>query len=234
MSGLARFTREEFVAERWSYQAGEHVTFCAPTNRGKTTLTMQLLERSVSPELPAVFFGMKPRDPVVDAWTKKLRFEKTSRWPPTLMSKLRKPPGWLLRPPTVFDPAIDEERHYQEFRRAMLDCYKRGNKIVVPDELYAASDLGLQRELVALWSRGSAMGCGCWGGVQKPSHIPAWGFNNCAHLFLWNDPDSRNVKRFAEFGGIDTKLLEATVGSLDYHEALYLRRRGSVACIVSS
>lgn len=234
VSGLARFDRDEFVAERWSYEPGEHVTFCGPTQRGKTTLTFQLLQRSASPEMPAVFFGMKPRDPVVDAWAKKLRFEKTRAWPPSYLSRLKKPAGWVLRPPTVFDPYVDNERHYREFRRAMLHCYKRGNMICVPDEHYGAVQLGLQEELIALWSRGQAMGTACWGGVQKPSHVPAWAFNCASHVFLWNDPDMRNVKRFAEFGGIDTKLLAETVLSLDYHEALYLRRRGNVACIVNS
>lgn len=232
--GIARFSQEEFVNERWAYERGDHVTFCGPTRRGKTSLTFKLLEKSATPELPAIFFGMKPRDDVVDREVERLGYAKVSRWPPPLTKRLQKPAGYLLRPPTVFDPHVDDARHYTEYRRAMLDSYKRGNRIVVPDEHYGAADLGLTRELIALWSRGGAMGCGCWGGVQKPSHIPAWGFNNASHLFLYNDPDLRNVKRFAEFGGIDTKLLAETVTNLGYHESLYLRRRGAVACIVNS
>jgi hypothetical protein len=231
---LARFAQDEFVNERWSYKAGQHVTFCGPNGRGKTTLTFKLLERSATSELPAVFFGMKPRDEVVDKETKRLGYEKIERWPPPLRTRWKKPPGYLLRPPTVFDPFVDDERFYREYRSALLDSYKRGNRIVVTDEHYGVADLGLTRELITLWSRGRAMGCGLWGGVQKPSHIPAWGFNNAEHLFLYNEPDLRNVKRFAEFGGIDTKLLAETVTNLGYHEALYLRRRGAVACIVNS
>ncbi len=222
------------MAERWSYEAGEHVTFCAPTRRGKTQLTFDLLERSASPELPAIVFGLKPKDDVVDDETKRQKFETVSRWPPPLMSKLKKPRGYLLRPPTVFDPYVDDVVHHRIYRAALLDSYKRGNRIVVPDELYGVADLKLGREMVALWSRGGAMGCGQWGGVQKPSHVPAWAFNNASHVFLWNDPDLRNIKRFAEFGGIDTKLLAETVTNLDFYEALYLRRRGGAACIVNS
>jgi hypothetical protein len=234
MPGLARFGREEFVQERWSHQAGDHVTFCGPTRRGKTELTFALLERSATPELPAIFFGMKPRDDVVDVRTKELGYKKITRWPPPLTAKVQKPTGYLLRPPTVFDPYKDDVVHHRTFRSAMLDSYKRGNRIVVPDELYGVADLGLSREMIALWSRGGAMGCGMWGGVQKPSHVPAWAFNNASHVFLWHDPDLRNVKRFAEFGGIDTKLLAETVTNLDFYETLYLRRRGGAACIVNA
>jgi len=231
---LARFSREEFVKHRFSYRPGDHITFCGPNGRGKTKLTFELLSRCVSPKLPAIFFGMKPRDPEVDEGAQRLGFEKISTWPPPLAKRLKEPPGYLLRPPTVFDPDVDNVTHYRVLRSAMLDSYKRGNRIVVADEHYATIDLGLAPESIALWSRGRAMGCGLWGGVQKPSHIPGWGFNNAEHVILYSEPDVRNVKRFAEFGGIDPRLLVETVTTLEYYECVYLRRRGGVACIVNS
>lgn len=234
LTKLARFSREEFVRDRWAYEPGQHVTFCAPTRRGKTQLTFDLLKRSASPDLPAIVFGIKPRDETVDSGAQRLGYDEIRRWPPPLTKRLAKPSGYLLRPVTVFDPDVDNWHHYKTYRTAMLDSYKRGNRIVVADEHYATSDLGLGKESIALWSRGGAMGCGLWGGVQKPSHVPAWAFNNAEHVFLWNDPDARNVKRFAEFGGIDPKILTDVVTNLEYYDALYLRRRGGVACIVNS
>src|ERR1041384_776737 len=80
------FPREEFLKERWDYKAGEHVTFLAPTQDGKTTLAFQLLETTASKELPAIVLVQKPRDPVVKQWLKHLRDErgwiKTENWPP--------------------------------------------------------------------------------------------------------------------------------------------------------
>lgn len=230
---LQRFEREEFINERWAYERGNHVIFIGPTQCGKTTLQFQLLQKSITPDLPAVIFGQKPRDETVDKWAPRLGLKEIKTWPPPLHHKFTgAPPGYLLRPATVFDPKKDDVHHHAQYRAAMLDCFKRGEHIVVPDELYDAKRLGLEQELIALWTKGEAMHAGQWGTVQKPSHIPSWGFNNSAHVFLYNDPDRRNIKRYAEIGGIDTKLLEETVESLPDHESLYLRRKGRVACIV--
>lgn len=230
---LYRFEREEFLAERWAYEKGNHCIWIGPTQCGKTTLMFQCLDKSMGPDLPAVVLGQKPRDKTVDLWSPRLKLREIKTWPPPMHHKLTgAPPGYLLRPHTVFDPKKDDLHHAAQFRAAMLDSFKKGECIIVPDELYDAKRLGLDQELIALWTKGEAMNAGQWGTVQKPSHIPSWGFNNSAHVFLYNDPDIRNIKRYAEIGGIDTKLLEETVKELPDHEALYLRRKGRVACIV--
>jgi hypothetical protein len=232
--GIVSFPRDEFLTQRWATNPGEHVTFCAPTQYGKTTLQFQILQQTMRryPKTRVIHFGMKPRDRVVDEWSKRLGLEETHVWPPPLAKRWKRPPGWLLRPTTSFDPDIDTPRHYRTFRAAMQDGYKNGDTILDADEFMGCAELGLQRWLIALWSRGEAMGAALWGGVQKPSHVPAWGFNNAAHVFLANDPDRRNVKRFAEFGGIDPKLLEETLYDLPLYHFLYLRRKGRTACVV--
>jgi hypothetical protein len=145
-----------------------------------------------------------------------------------------KPSQYVLWPKTSFDPDVDDAAQYDAFRTAMLHSYRKGNRIVNVDEPLALSHLGLDNVMIALLTRGRSMGCGLWGNMQKPSHVPLYFFNQCQHLFSGLDLDARNRKRYSEFGGVDPKMIDSAVLSLDEHSLLYLRRRGRVACIVES
>lgn len=231
---IAEFDRQEFLSKRWLYKPGQHVTMSGPTGEGKTHLTFELLRESAHSQLPAVFFQMKPRDETIEEWARQLKYKEVGSWPPSWWhTQIMKPTGWVLKPPISFNPDVDEARQYYQFKRAMIDCYRKGNRIVVGDELYGLADLGLARPMIALWSRARSMGTGFWGGVQKPSHIPLWGFNQAEHVFLSSEPDIRNIKRFSEFGGVDPKIIETIVPRLEKFQMLYLRRSGRVACIVN-
>lgn len=230
---LAEYSWTEFLEQRWEHRRGEHVTTVGPTGEGKTTALMRLAQRAISPRHPAVFLAMKPRDETLDDWAPQLGLREVPTWPPPRWKEqLYKPNGWVLKPPTTFNPDVDDARQYREFRMAMMHSYRKGNRVVLADELYGLNDLGLERYLIALWSRGRAMGTSLWGGVQKPTHVPLWAYNNCGHLFLANDPDMQNVKRFSEFGGINPGIIKEVVPELPTFSMLYLRRRGRVACVI--
>ncbi len=227
-------TREEFFAECWDYEAGEHVTVLGPTGSGKTFLTQELIDHTAVPELPAVVLVMKPRDATVTRWNKTAKFTVVRNWPPGVSPwKPKKPRGWILQPRHSFDPDRDEEQHRIIFRRAILDSYRKGNRILFADELFSlCKELGLEKELVTIWSKGRSMGCGLWGGTQKPTHVPLWAYSMAEHLFLANDPDKRARDRFGEIGGVDPKLVERVVLSLEKYEWLYIRRRDRTMCIL--
>lgn len=235
MTRVESFPRDEFLTERWNYRAGEHVTILGPTGTGKTYLAYQLLKATATPKLPGVVLVMKPRDKTVADWTKTTGFRRVRSWPPTLSiwNPREKPPGWVLWPKHTFDPDRDDAILYAEFRRAILDSYKRGNRIVFADEMYGLShELGLDRECVTIWTRGRSMGTGIWCASQKPTHIPLHAYNQAEHLFLARDPDKRARDRFSEIGGVDPDLLKETVLQLEKHEWLYVRRDGPVMCVV--
>jgi hypothetical protein len=230
------FPREQFLAERWAYKAGQHVTFLAPTQSGKTTLMFELLQRTARPKtLPAVVLVMKPRDKTVKEWVKRLHFRTVRSWPPLPSLYQPQPPGWALWPKHSFDPDKDDEHLYREFRRAILDSYKRGDRILAADETYGLSaELKLTKELISVWSRGASMGTGLWAASQKPTHIPLWAYSQAEHLFIWHDPDRRARDRFAEIGGVDPDLVDETVKRLAKHQALYIRRSGPALCVVDA
>lgn len=230
------FSRDEFLAERWVYRAGEHVTILAPTDGGKTTLAYELLSQVSTPDLPAISLVMKPRDPVVSSRARAHRYRTVRTWPPLYSPWHPWPPGYVLWPKHSFDPDSDNRMLYRQFRAAILDSYKRGNRILFADELWGLTEeLGLDRELVTVWTRGRSMGCGLWGATQKPSHIPLHGYSQAAHLFLGYDPDKRNRQRFSEIGGVEPKLVSDTVMGLRKFQWLYIRRHGIAGpelCIV--
>lgn len=232
---VARFDRAEFLAERWRYRPGEHVTILGPTGSGKTHLAFQLLTASTTPDLPGVVLVMKPKDATVRRFAKNAGYRTVRSWPPMPSPwRPKRPPGWVLWPRHTFDPDRDDVVLYREFRKALLDAYKRGDRVIFGDEVYGlAQELGLTKELITLWSRARSMGTGLWAASQKPTHIPLWAYSNADHLWLAYDPDKRSRDRFAEIGGVDPVLVAQAVVQLREFEWLYIRREDRTLCIVS-
>jgi hypothetical protein len=140
----------------------------------------------------------------------------------------------VLWPHHQYDPERDDIHLYHEFRKAMLESYKKGNRILFADEVAGLKDIWLEKELNAIWQRGRSMGCGLWGASQRPFNVPLNAYSQSEHLFLGNDPDARSRKRYGEIGGVDPKLVEKATLGLDKYTWLYIRRSGPAMCVVGA
>lgn len=231
---LTVYDRQTFLSDVWDYSPGEHVTFIAPTGWGKTTLQFQLLGVTATQKLPSVTLGIKPRDRTLSTAAKTLDHRIVRRWPPPSYPWQSRPAGWILWPKHSFDPDRDDAMLYMECRRAILDCYKTGDRIVHADELAGLSDLGLDREMRAIWGRGRSMHCAMWGGSQRPVDIPVLAYGSASHLFLGNDPDERSRKRYDEIGGVAPRLIREATAALPRYWWLYVRRDGPALCVITA
>src|ERR1700761_357454 len=202
---IVKLERRDFLDNYWDYHAGEHVTLIGRTGSGKTYLANQLLVKTATPELPAVVLVMKPRDTTADKLKRDGKYRRIFTWPPPpSIWNPGKKAGYLLWPRHTFNPTVDNEQHAAVFSKAMMDCYKKGHYIVFGDELYSLSaELGLDPELICLWTKGRSMGTSLWGATQKPTHVPLWAYNQATHLFLAYEQDRRARDRYAEIGGVD-------------------------------
>ncbi len=234
--------RAEFLSHLWDYHPGEHVSFIAPTQWGKTTLAKQLLDATANENLQAVILVIKPRDGVVREWTREPNYKLVRSWPPGPWARyVNEPSGFVLWPRHTFDPDVDNPRIKTEFRKAILDSYRKGNRVVFADEVWGLVEpsIGLGQELTTVWTRGASSegktaGCGLWGATQRPAWVPLAMYSQVEHLFLGNIPDSRDRRRLRDFGGeISPEFIESNVMHLRKYEWLYIRRTGPHACIVS-
>jgi len=228
-------SRSEFLERRFRYRKGQHLTIMGPTDCGKTTLLYQLLAKAARPDLPALVLVMKPRDDTVRAWARSMQARRVRSWPPPPRPPWTQgPSAYTVWPRHTFDVDYDDWVLETVFRHALQDSYRRGSRIVVADEVAGlATDLGLGRDLGALWTRGRSMGTGLWAASQRPAFVPLHAYSQAEHLFLHHDPDLRSRKRYAEIGGIDPKLILETTANLPKHHFLYLGREGQRYCVVT-
>lgn len=232
--------RDDFAADYFDYSPGEHVTFLGPTGSGKTTLASELISPNASKNIPALVLVIKPEDKVVqDLFVKRLRYKRYRSWPPFPWDRDRA--GFVLWPRHTFDPEKDDPLLKREMRRAILAGYAnkvgkreaRGN-ILFSDEVWGLIDLGLRRELVTVWTRARAMGCGLWAATQRPALIPLSAYSEPEHIFIHYSPDKGARDRLKEIGGVSPDMVAAVTEKMQWHQFLYINRVDRSYCIVDA
>lgn len=245
-AGTHQFPLSEFLGPpgtgRWEYRAGQHVTILAPTDWGKTFLGQRLLAATMRPKLPALNLVIKPRDATVLAFMRDNDMRRQRSWPPPPNAPWRRrPAGYAVWPTHTGDPDRDELMLYWTMRRALLDSYRRGNRIVFCDEAAGMindisppkNEPNLERYMRQLWTRGRSLGVGMWAATQRPVDVPLHAYSQAQHLFIGKDPDKRGRQRFAEIGGIDPALVLAITEKLPRWHWLYIKREGDRHCVIT-
>lgn len=245
---VERIGRDEFIADYWDYRIGEHVSFVADTQMGKTTLAFQLMQLDTRPEGPqGLIFVMKPDDPTVRDWIKPLGYKRIKSWPPPLthgrLPKVRQPAGWVLWP-SLGDIEDDDDILYREFAHALGDSYRAGarkggaRRILFCDEILGMVDLGLKSRLNKIWQQGSGMRLGLWAATQRPFTAPPHMYSAARHLFIAVDQDKRNRDRFREIGGVDPDVIayytDPANEQMAIFEFLYINRRDRTIAIIEA
>ena len=242
--------RKEFLRQFGKdYQAGQHVTMIGPTQRGKTTLCLQLLKHVISPKLKCVILAGKPpgRDGIMATAPEQLDLTVVEEWPPNAFQKLRtrKRNGYMLRPfQTMKDLNKDTVNLRNQYRRAMLDCYAAPADqpciIVIDEAHHVQNELKLKDEYEAPLMRGAPVDAE-WSLIQRGRFMSYLAYDAPEHLFLFYDPDRSNAARYSDIGGIEPKRTQYIVENLRTYEiktgqtiseALYIRRAGPRLSIV--
>jgi hypothetical protein len=234
---VKHISRKDFLERHWRYKPGEHVTFIAPTQNGKTTMIFDLLAHTHFPEgvNPPIVLVIKPKDPLVAKKIKAMKYRKVQTWPAIKSPWNPNPKGYALWPKHTFDPDVDDAMHKRIMQTALRHTYKKGNTTIVADETYGLiEDLGLSKDITRIHTRGAAMGTGLWVATQKPTHIGRWAYGQAEHLFVGFDPDQQSRERFGEIGGVDPKLVQREAAKLKKFEWLYFRRSDRVLCVIEA
>jgi len=211
---------ETFLAERFVWQQGEHVTMVGPTGSGKTTLALAILELRQY----VLAFGTKPKDRTMDSLVRSSGWRLIRTW-----DKMPKP--WLysaLR--VVFWPKFttpdDQPQQAYEIGQAMRGAFVQGGWCLFVDELwYMDHVLGLKRMIEALWTQGRSIDLSIVAGTQRPAHVSLLAYDQATHVFFWRDNDERNLTRISGMNGLNARLIRSTVSTLAAHEVLYVNTR---------
>ena len=240
---IARFSREEFLRERWHYRPGEHVSLITATQNGKTSLVYDLLCYTDTSwcSVPPTMIVAKPLDRVVATGLDALGYEEIDQWPPPKKWFTNEQPrGYGLWPKHLLeeDDEVNNAHLAAVIKPAVRDLFARGNSICIADEIYhLCAVLNMSAQMSRHWTQGQGMGSGLWSATQKPSGtlqgtIPSFLYNSWSHLFLGRELTGRNRQKLSDISGINSDLVASEVAKLKKYEWLYIHRDGPTMAVI--
>jgi len=209
---------------RW--RQGEHVAAIAPTGAGKTTLMQALLPyRKYS-----IFLGTKPDDPLYRSIQKKgfRRVESVAEIKPWDDKILL----WPKQRKTIADTFTIQKRVFLDVFDMVVN--QRAWTLWVDECKYMAEQLGLSRSLTYCLEQLRSINGTTVNGAQRPVWLPKSVLANSSHVFLWKTTDRDDLKRLADIGGLDAKLVGKEAQSLGRHEFIYVHTRGTEVKMIRS
>jgi hypothetical protein len=244
--GIWVFSRQEFGEFRFDYGPGQHVVFGGPSTRGKTRLAFNMLEYTVTPDLPAMVAVSKPDDKETAVQGARLGFRRVAEWPPPpKIGELfdGKPAGYLVWP-KMGNINTDIATCTKVTRDLMAHVYAGGARqqhaiLIMDDTMVKAKVMGLDGQMVTILAMAGAMGIGLWIFVQKPTdsgRTTLWGYENATHLFLTKGGDERGLKRYMEIAnaGEYGPVIQRIIPSLEDYQFAYLHKYYGYICVVDA
>lgn len=212
-----------------NWRQGEHVTLIGPTGRGKTELTMKILENRKW----VLFVATKKRDDTLKPLRSMgYRTIKTA-------AELNPSVGNRFVLQLDFPPRLDASelklRHMLVLREILMRAYRQTGWTVVLDEArYICDYLGLKAEVMLLWLQGRSQGNSVVCSTQRARFIPLEAYDQATHLFLWTDPDSGNLGRNSEIIGTDVGELSLAMESMSRHDVIHINHREDTLTVTNT
>ena len=215
---------------RFRWKQGEHVLVAGPTESGKTTVALWLLEQRNW----VVVLGLKPADPVLSELQRK-GWDRITRWPPPpkyTRDGRRAPQHVLLWP--VTRKADNKPRAKAAINDALKQIFEKdGNWTVYVDELAFAAPkwYDFEEELERQWGQGRTLGISLIVSTQRPAGIPRLAVSQITHMFVFCNPDKRDCETISEIGGLDRRQTIDLISGLPRFDFFYRNTRDRVSMI---
>lgn len=203
----------------FQWNQNEHVSLVGPTDSGKTTLALELLNRRKY----VTVLGTKPRDETLDRFAATHGYKKLKEWNHRLDPV--KYPRRIVWPNAKSLYATEHQKHV--FRQTMASIYEQGSWCLYIDEiaLFCHKDFGFTPEIRTFLTQARSSDIAFVGGTQRPRWVPLEFYDQPKHLFFWRENDEDNLSRISGISYLNSGMIRGLVANLPLHEALYINTR---------
>lgn len=217
-------TWSDFIAD-FNWRQGEHVGLIGPTESGKTTVAMNMLDMRAY----MVVFATKPRDRTLNALQAR-GYARMNTWKAVSADLYPRRIIW----PDARD-LYSAKNQKAIFREALQSIYMQGSWGVYIDELwYIIHHLKLEFEIRTYLQQARSSDISLMVATQRPAFIPLEVYDQSTHLFFWRDNDERNLRRIGGISWLSSRIVQTLVANLAVHEFLYINTRAADVQMVRS
>lgn len=214
--------RDHLDSLQWAQ--GEHLLVAAPNKAGKTSMVRHLARKRSH----VVVFVTKIKDPTFEhefrGWTILREWPRNPKDLPDWHTRILL---WPRQQKTMIGTLAEQRR---VFGHALDAIAHQGNRCVVIDEGLMFTDpkiLGFGTQVSMMFYYGRSSGLSLVFLTQRPAWVPVVAYSSVTHAYFARTRDRNDLKRLADMGGIDSKLVGANLARLSSrHDFVYLNPQG--------